>query len=145
MEAFIVSGFFPILRWGKSGLFPENPAKVQGIFVSHKAADFLNGAAGTAKQLFCLVDSNGCNVLHGSHAHILSEAADKPADAHVSASGVFFNGNGLGEAFVEKMNRCFHLLLIVVLFSGKFKLAAADFRKKLFQVKAQQFLKAGPL
>lgn len=125
------------------GLFMENPAEVERIFVAHETTDLLNGIIGVFEEFFCLSDSDGGKVLHGGDTHIAFETADKPTYTHMLVFCIFFNTDVLGKGFVEKTDTLFHFLLIAESVCKRFKLASLYTLEKLLQKKTEKFFKAG--
>lgn len=123
----------------------ENPAEIQGIVIACKGTDFLDGIVSAFEKFPGGIDAYGGNVLHGRHTHVLFKTADKPADAHMTASGIVFNGDISVKTFIEIVDGVFHMLLVFIVFIGTFQLAAVDLCKQLAQVGAQQFFEAGTL
>ena len=121
-------------------MLSENPAEIERVFISHKAADFLNGIIGILQQLLGFIYTDGSNILHGRYAHITLETADKPAYAHMLVFCVFFYTDILCKGFVEIVDGRFQLPVAERVFRGflhrKVKLGSLNSGKKLAQIKA---------
>ena len=72
-------------------LLPENPAKVQGVFISHNTSDLSDAVGRVFQEHLCVGDADGEDVLQRRGIGIGFKIADKPAYAHTAGSGVVFD------------------------------------------------------
>ena len=133
----------PVFRRGISGLLFKYPAEIERIFISDDRTDLLNRIIRASKQLFGPGDTQEGDILHWRHSHVVSEAADKPADAHMTGGSVFLNGNGSSEGFIEILNCPENFFLIGTKAKGTFLLASVDFCKKQTKIMGRKFFEAG--
>ena len=104
----------PIIRRGHPRLFFEQPAEIQGIVVPHDGSHLRHIVIQGAQQTLGIFNAHGDDVLHGGHAGILFETADKPGSASVHAGGILVNDNVRVVTLAEMADSRFHLILYII-------------------------------
>ena len=105
---------FPIIRRRHPRLLFKETAEVEGVVISYDGGHLGDIIIQGCQKTPGVFDADGDNILHGGHAGILFETADKPGSASVHAGGILVNDNVRVVTLAEMADSRFHLILYII-------------------------------